>query len=225
MKANLTELVFIIDKSGSMSGLEKDTIGGFNSMLKKQKQEEGEAYLSTVLFDTRETVLYDRIDIGKVPEMTDRDYIPGGCTALLDALGGAIHHIATIHKYAREEDRPAKTMFIIITDGYENSSRRYGVEEVRAMIKKEQEKYGWEFLFLGANIDAVAEAAKYGIEAERAVNYCPDAQGTQLNYNSVSEAMSCVRQAKPLGASWKADIEKDYNKRSGKKRGFFSRNK
>ena len=162
MKANLTELVFIIDKSGSMSGLEKDTIGGFNSMLKKQKQEEGEAYLSTVLFDTRETVLYDRetvlydrIDIGKVPEMTDRDYIPGGCTALLDALGGAIHHIATIHRYAREEDRPAKTMFIIITDGYENSSRRYGVEEVRAMIKKEQEKYGWEFLFLGANIDAV----------------------------------------------------------------------
>ena len=206
MKANLTELVFIIDKSGSMSGLEKDTIGGFNSMLKKQKQEDGEAYLSTVLFDTRETVLYDRIDIGKVPEMTDRDYIPGGCTALLDALGGAIHHIATIHRYAREEDRPAKTMFIIITDGYENSSRRYGVEEVRAMIKKEQEKYGWEFLFLGANIDAVAEAAKYGIEAERAVNYCPDAQGTQLNYDSVSEAMR-LRKA---GAAARCFLEVGY---------------
>lgn len=221
MKSNLTELVFIIDKSGSMSGLESDTIGGFNSMLKKQKNEAGEAYLSTVLFDTRETVLHDRIDITKVPEMTSSDYVPGGCTALLDALGGAIHHIATIHRYAREEDRPAKTLFVIITDGYENSSRRYRIDEVREMIEKEQTKYGWEFLFLGANIDAVAEAARYGIASERAVNYCPDAEGTQLNYDSVSEAMSCVRNARPLGASWKAEIEKDYNKRSGNRQGFF----
>ena len=223
MKANLTELVFIIDKSGSMSGLESDTIGGFNSMLAKQKNETGEAFLSTVLFDTRETVLYDRARIDQVPCMTKEDYVPGGCTALLDALGGAIHHIATIHKYAREEDRPGKTMFVIITDGYENSSRRYSVEEVRSMIEKEQKEYGWEFLFLGANIDAVAEASRYGIQAERAVNYCPDARGTQLNYSSVSDAISSVRNSRPMGASWKSAIEKDYRKRGEKKRGRFGR--
>ena len=221
MKKGLTELVMILDRSGSMGGLESDTIGGFNSMIEHQKKEEGEAFVSVVLFDGISEVLYDRADIHRIEPMTDKQYFVRGCTALLDALGGAIHHIATIHKYAREQARPGKTMFVIITDGYENSSRRYSVEEVRSMIEKEQKEYGWEFLFLGANIDAVAEASRYGIQAERAVNYCPDARGTQLNYSSVSDAISSVRNSRPMGASWKSAIEKDYRKRGGKKRRPF----
>ena len=216
MKKNLTELVFIIDKSGSMSGLEGDTIGGFNSMLKKQRGEDGEAYLSTVLFDTKEQVLYDRVPIDKVPEMTAKDYVPGGCTALLDAMGGAIKHIHTIHKYAREEDRPEKTMFIIITDGCENSSRRYNLKKVRDMIEKRKAKDNWEFLFLGANIDAVKEAASFGINADRAVEYCSDSDGTTLNYRVLTEAVSSYRSKATLDSGWKAPIEADMKRRRRK---------
>lgn len=217
MKDNLTELVFIIDKSGSMSGLESDTIGGFNSMLKKQRGEAGKALLSTVLFDTTEQVLYDRIPIEKVPEMTAKDYVPGGCTALLDAVGGAVRHIRTIHKYARSEDIPTRTMFIIITDGYENSSRRYRLDEVRKMIDERKKKDNWEFLFLGANIDAVKEAAQFGIDSSRAVEYCSDSAGTSLNYDVLSEAVGRYRAHAPLDASWKAPIEADMAKRKRRK--------
>ncbi len=220
MKKNLTELVFIIDKSGSMSGLESDTIGGFNSMLKKQRGESGEAFLSTVLFDTTEQVLYDRVPIDKVPEMTDKDYVPGGCTALLDAMGGAIKHIHTVHRYAREEDRPEKTMFIIITDGYENSSRRYNLKKIRDMIAERKETDHWEFLFLGANIDAVKEAANFGIGADRAVEYCSDPTGTALNYEVLTDAVSSYRAKACLDAGWKAPIEADMKRRS-KKKGLF----
>ena len=171
MKKNLTELVFILDRSGSMSGLEADTIGGYNSLLEKQKREEGEAYVSTVLFDHETEVLHDRVKLQDLKPMTDREYYVRGCTALLDALGGAIHHIARIHKCAREEDRPEKTLFVVITDGMENSSRRYSLSKVKRMVEKEKEKYGWEFLFLGANMDAVEVAGRFGISADRAVRY------------------------------------------------------
>ena len=170
MKKGLTEIVFILDRSGSMSGLEADTIGGYNSMMEKQKKEEGEAYISTVLFDDRSEVVHDRIPIDKVPALTEKQYYVRGCTALLDALGDAIHHISTIHKYAREEDRPEKTLFIITTDGMENASRRYGYEEIRKLVNERKEKYGWEFLFLGANIDAVQVAGRFGIAPNRAAN-------------------------------------------------------
>ena len=167
----MTELVFILDRSGSMSGLEKDTIGGFNSMIEKQKREEGEALVSTVLFDSESVVIHDRLPLGRVPRMTEKEYFTRGCTALLDAVGGAIHHIGNIHKYARKEDVPEKTMFIITTDGYENASRRYDYEKVRKMIERQKSRHGWEFLFLGANIDAAAEAKRFGIGEDRAVNY------------------------------------------------------
>ena len=158
MRENLTELVFILDRSGSMSGLEADTIGGFNSMITKQQKEEGEAIVSTVLFDDRCDVIHDRVRIGDVKKLTEEDYYVRGCTALLDAVGGAIHHIGNVHKFAREEDRHAKTLFIITTDGLENASRRYTFNGVKKMIKRQQEKYNWEFLFLWANIDAVEVA-------------------------------------------------------------------
>ena len=169
MKKGLTEIVFILDRSGSMHGLEADTIGGFNSMMEKQKKnsgDDGEAYVSTVLFDDFSRVLHDRIPIENVPEMTDNDYYVGGCTALLDALGGAIHHIGNIHKYARKEDVPEKTLFVIITDGMENASRNYSYEMIQKMVKRQQKKYGWEFIFIGANIDAVMEAGRFGIRPE-----------------------------------------------------------
>ena len=180
MKKGLTEIVFILDRSGSMHGLEADTIGGFNSMMEKQKKnsgDDGEAYVSTVLFDDFSRVLHDRIPIENVSEMTDNDYYVGGCTALLDALGGAIHHIGNIHKYARKEDVPEKTLFVIITDGMENASRNYSYEMIQKMVKRQQKKYGWEFIFIGANIDAVMEAGRFGIRPERAVNYvCDEAE-------------------------------------------------
>jgi len=220
MKENLTELVFIIDRSGSMSGLEADTIGGFNSMLKKQKKEDGEAYVSTVLFDDRSEVLHDRLEISKVEEITDKEYYVRGCTALLDAVGGAIHHIGNVHKYAREEDRPAKTLFIITTDGMENSSREYSYDKVKKMIKRAQEKYNWEFLFLGANIDAIDVAGRMGISKERAANYECDPVGTQLNYTVLEKAVSKLRRCEVREAatvfedsSWKEEIEADYAKR------------
>ena len=216
MRTNLTELVFILDRSGSMAGLESDTIGGFNSMLEKQRREPGEALVSTVLFDNESQVLHDRVPLDKVAPLTDRDYTVRGCTALLDAIGGAIHHIGNIHKYARPEDVPEHTLFIITTDGMENASRQYTGDRVRAMIQRQKEKYGWEFLFLGANIDAVQTAGRFGIGADRAVNYHADSQGTQLNYQVLSAAIGAVRASQPLDAGWKQRIEQDYEERKKK---------
>lgn len=217
MRKNLTEIVFILDRSGSMSGLEADTIGGFNSMIAKQKKAEGEALISTVLFDNTSEVIHDRVRIKEVKPMTDEDYSVGGCTALLDAIGGAIHHIGNIHKYARPEDVPEHTLFIITTDGMENASHRYTSDKVKSMIERQKERYGWEFLFLGANIDAVETANQFGIGADRAVNYNSDHEGTQLNYEVLSEAICAVRSSAPLGADWKKRIDEDYQKR-GKNR-------
>ena len=215
----MTELVFILDRSGSMRGLEGDTIGGFNSMLAKQKQEPGECLVSTVLFDNETEVIHDRVPLEKVPELTDREYFVRGCTALLDAVGGAIHHIGNVHKYARLEDRPERTLFVITTDGMENASRRYDYDKVKAMIERQKEKYDWEFLFLGANIDAAKEAARFGISADRAVRYESDHKGTALNYEVISETVSCMRAcpSAPLAAGWKARIEADFKKRGRKK--------
>ena len=208
MKKGLTELVFIIDRSGSMSGLEADTIGGFNGLLEKQKREEGEAYVSVVLFDDRTEVLYDRIDIRKVEPMNDTQYYVRGCTALLDAVGGAIHHIGNVHKYAREEDVPEKTLFIITTDGLENASRVYSYDKVRSMIERRKEENHWEFLFLGANIDAVQVAGRFGIKANRAVRYEHDEIGTRLNYEVMSKAVSYARCA-PSAAHMESALDED----------------
>ena len=213
MRKNLTEIVFILDRSGSMSGLETDTIGGFNSMIEKQKKENGEALISTVLFDNVSEVIHDRVPVQKVEPMTDRDYSVRGCTALLDAIGGAIHHIGNVHKYARNEDVPEHTLFVITTDGMENASRRYDSEKVKKMIERQKEKYGWEFLFLGANINAAKEAARFGIGADRSVNYKCDEAGTALNYEVISEAVCSVRAARPLSADWKRRIDEDVQKR------------
>lgn len=213
MKKNLTELVFILDRSGSMSGLESDTIGGFNSMIEKQKREVGEAIVSTVLFDNESEVIYDRVEIGKVEPMTDKVYTVRGCTALIDAIGGAIHHIGNVHKYARDEDVPEHTMFIITTDGMENASRSYDIAKVKAMIERQKSKYGWEFIFLGANIDAVATARSFGIDRDRAVKYISDKRGTRLNYEVMSDAISTFRQNAPLSADWKARIDEDMEER------------
>ena len=186
MNNNLTEIVFILDRSGSMAGLEDDTIGGFNAMVEKQKKE--------------------------VEPMTDQQYRVGGCTALLDAIGGAVHHIANVHKYACEEDRPAKTIFVITTDGMENASRAYTYDEVQRMVKHEQEKYGWEFLFLGANMDAISAARSFGIRPDRAVRYSVCGEGTELNYRVVSETVSRVRQRKEITADWSAPIAENSRK-------------
>ena len=216
MKKNLTELVFILDRNGSMSGLEADTIGGFNAMIEKQKKEEGEALISTVLFDNDMQVIHDRVPLDRVPALTEKEYFVRGCTALLDAVGGAIHHIGNVHKYAREEDRPEKTLFVITTDGMENASCRYTYDKVRSMIEHEKEKYGWEFLFLGANIDAAAEAARFGIGADRAADYHCDSEGTALNYEVLGDAIRQVRSGARLSAAWKADIDADYHRRGRK---------
>ena len=213
---NITELVFILDRSGSMSGLESDTVGGFNSMIEKQKKEDGECYVSTVLFDNVSEVLHDRVRLSEIRPMTDREYTVRGCTALLDAIGGAIHHIGNIHKYARPEDVPEHTMFIITTDGLENASHRYDSEQVKRMIERQKEKYGWEFLFIGANIDAVKTARSYGIDEDRAVNYNADSKGTGILYESVACAVSNVRKCAPLDKSWRKDIDEDYRKRAKK---------
>ena len=213
MKKNLTEIVFILDRSGSMAGLEDDTIGGFNAMIAKQKEEPGEAIVSTVLFDNESVVVHDRVDIQKIEPMTRKDYYVRGCTALLDAVGGAIHHIGNVHKYAREEDRPEKTLFVITTDGMENASHRYSYDRVRRMIEHEKEKYGWEFLFLGANIDAAREAARFGIDADRAANYHADHRGTAIIYEAMSQAVCNVRASRPMNGDWKRNIDEDYNKR------------
>ena len=199
---NITELVFILDRSGSMAGLEDDTIGGFNALIEKQRALPGQAYVSTVLFDNDAKVVHDRVKLADVKPMTRRDYQVGGCTALMDALGGAIHHIVNVHRYARPEDVPEHTLFVITTDGMENASRRYSSDKVKAMIEHEKAKYGWEFLFLAANIDAVETAARFGIGAERAVNYQADSQGT----------VCCIRANAPLSKSWADRIRRD-NKR------------
>ena len=209
----MTELVFILDRSGSMAGLEKDTIGGFNAMLEKQRREPGQALVSTVLFDHETQVIHDRVPLERVQPLTERDYFVRGSTALLDAVGGAVHHIGNVHKYARSEDVPEKTLFVITTDGMENASRRYGYDQVRRMIRRQQERYGWEFLFLGANIDAAKEAARFGIDADRAVNYKCDEEGTALNYEVISAAVCSVRAAQPLSADWKRCIDEDVQKR------------
>ena len=217
MKKNLTELVMILDRSGSMSGLENDTIGGYNGMLKKQRETKGEVLVSTVLFDHNIEVLHDRVPLDKVPAITEKDYYVRGSTALLDAVGRAIHHIGTIHKYAREEDRPEKTIFVITTDGMENASQEYSYDRVKEMVERQKEKYGWEFLFLGANIDAIETAGRFGISADRAANYNSDHEGTALHYEVLADAVSDMRCCDaPIDARWKKRIEEDYKKR-GKK--------
>ncbi len=225
MRETLTEIIFILDRSGSMSGLESDTIGGFNSMIAKQQKEEGEAIVSTVLFDDETDVIHDRVAIGDVKKLTEEDYYVRGCTALLDAVGGAIHHIGNVHKYAREEDRPAKTLFVITTDGLENASRHYSFRDVKRLIRRQQEKYNWEFIFVGANIDAIEVADNLGISRDRAANYNCDEVGTALNYQVLEAAVTRVRKCKAAdmamtfaGGAWKADIDRDYEKR-GKKNG------
>ena len=220
MKKNLTELVMILDRSGSMGGLESDTIGGYNSMLRKQKDAEGEVLVSTVLFDDTSEVLYDRVSLEKLPRMTEKEYYVRGSTALLDAVGGAIHHIGNVHKYARDEDRPEKTIFVITTDGMENASRKYSYDRVKMMVERQKEKYGWEFIFLGANIDAIETAGRFGISADRAANYNSDHEGTLLNYEVLAETVCEMRAcAAPIGDNWKRRIEDDYDRRGRKKGG------
>ena len=212
-KNNLTELVFIIDRSGSMSGLEADTIGGFNSMIEKQRKEEGECYVSTVLFDHERNVLHDRVKLSEIKPMTDKDYTVRGTTALIDAIGCAIHHIGNVHKYARPEDVPANTMFVIITDGMENASRKYSSDDVKKKIERQKEKYGWEFIFIGANIDAVETAARYGINAERAVNYNADIMGTKMVYEAVDTLVSGFREGNRSAENWRKEIDEDFESR------------
>ena len=218
MRKGLTEIVFILDRSGSMRGLEADTIGGFNSMIERQQKEEGEAFLSTILFDDETEVLYDRVPLDKVEPMNDRQYYVRGCTALLDAVGGAIHHIGNVHKYARPDDVPEKTLFIITTDGMENASRRYDYRRVKEMVERQQKKYNWEFIFLGANIDAISVAGKFGVSASRAVRFENDGMGAELNYKVMSDMVSCARSAKTAkkmsevfeSGAMLADIRADY---------------
>ncbi len=214
-KANndITELVFILDRSGSMAGLETDTVGGFNGMIAKQKQQEGEAFVTTVLFDNEIETLHDRIPLTEVPEMTEKEYFVRGCTALIDAIGTSIRHVETIHKYARKEDVPAHTLFVITTDGLENASRRFSSAEVKKMIERKKEKDGWEFLFIGANIDAVETARCYGISEDRAVNYHADKKGTAVVFETVSAAVGSVRSSAPLAPCWSKEINDDYNSR------------
>ena len=217
MKNSITELVFILDRSGSMSGLEADTIGGFNAMIEKQKAQEGQCFVSTVLFSNDTQVLHDRIPLEQVQPLTTDDYRVYGCTALMDAIGGAIHHVGNIHKYARPEDVPEHTIFVITTDGMENASHIYGSDRVKATIERQKNQYGWEFLFLAANIDAVRTAARFGIGADRAVNYHADSRGTQVVYETVSDAVAGVRRCAPMAADWSRRIDDDFRDRKSKR--------
>ena len=216
MKKGLTELVFILDRSGSMSGLESDTIGGFNSTIEKQRKEDGEALASTILFSNDSEVIHDRSDLKEIPKMTEKDYFVGGCTALIDAIGDAVHHIRNVHKYIREEDRPEHTLFMITTDGYENASRKYSSDEVKKMISRQKEEAGWEFIFMGANIDAVETAKRYGIDEDHAVNYIADRQGVQYGQELLCEAVSSVRGGRRIDRKWKEKAEADYKQRKQK---------
>ena len=213
MKKNLTEIVFLLDRSGSMAGLESDTIGGYNAFLEKQKKAEGEAIITTVLFDTTRRVLYDRADLNRIGPMREDDYCVGGCTALMDALGDTIDHMTTVHKYAREEDVPERTIFVITTDGMENASRRFTLNDIRLKID-DCKRNGWEFLFLGANIDAVETARTYGIPESHSVRFHSDPCGTRLNYEVLSDAVMCMRKGHALRNNWKSRIEKDYASRA-----------
>ena len=213
MKRNLTELVFILDRSGSMASLVDDTIGGFNAMIEKQKKQDGEVIVNTVLFDNAQEVIHDRMDIRNIEPLTRNEYYVRGSTALLDAIGGAVYHIGNVHKYAREEDRPEKTMFVITTDGMENASVKYTYDRVKEMIRRQEEKYGWEFIFLGANIDAVETARHFGIEKDRAVNYNCDSEGTVLNYQVVSDTVAKMRMSQPISADWSQRIDEDFRRR------------
>ena len=213
MNTNRTELVFILDRSGSMSGLESDTIGGYNAMLEKQKKEAGEATVTTVLFDDKYELLHDRIDLKGIAPITDREYYVRGCTALLDAIGKTIQKIANVQKHTSPENRADKVLFVITTDGMENASREYTYDKIHALVERQKQEYGWEFLFLGANIDAISTARRFGIGADRAVNYHADSQGTRLNYDAVGKAVSAVRAGRPLSAEWRKDIDADYRGR------------
>lgn len=217
MKKNLTELVFILDRSGSMEGLEKDTVGGYNSMLEQQRKVEGECIITTVLFDNRYELLHDRIDIKATKPITDKEYFVGGSTALLDAIGITVKKIDTAQKNTAEDYRAEKVMFVIITDGEENSSRHYSAPQVRKMIERQKELFGWEFIFLGANIDAVATAGRFGIDEDRAVDYLPDSEGTQLNYCTMSRAVTAFRACGSLPDDCLEEIRTDMKKR-GKRR-------
>ena len=216
MKNGITELVFIIDRSGSMGGLEKDTIGGFNAMIEQQKKIDGRTYVSTVLFANTSTVIHDRKDLSEIAPLTEKDYTVGGCTALLDAIGGAIHHIGNVHKYARPEDVPERTMFVITTDGMENASYLYGSDRVKSMIRRQEERYGWEFLFVAANIDAVETAEQIGIRRERAANYDHDARGTEALYCTVSETISEYRRCATVQNNWAERLSRKDGKRREK---------
>lgn len=217
IRNNTTELVFILDRSGSMAGLEADTIGGFNSMIEKQKKQDGKCYVSTILFDHETQVVHDRVELSSVRPMTENDYFVRGSTALIDAIGSSIHHIANIHKYARPKDVPQNTMFVITTDGMENASRKYSSSEVKKMIEKEKEKYGWEFIFIGANIDAVETAKHFGINSDRAVNYHADSKGTDVLYSTVSAAVSNMRACAPMQADWSKNLNEDFKSRKSKR--------
>lgn len=213
MKKGLTELVFILDRSGSMCGLESDTIGGFNSMLEKQKNEPGDAIITTVLFDDRYELLHDRINIRGVSPITDKEYFVRGTTALLDAVGRTINKIANAQKHTASNERAENVMFVIITDGMENSSREFSFKKVREMIERQKNKYGWEFIFLGANIDAIAAAEQFGIHRDRAANYHADSEGVLLNYRVINDTVSNLRAGHKVSESWKERIEEDYRKR------------
>ncbi len=213
MKTNLTELVFILDRSGSMAGLESDTIGGFNAMLKKQCDEPGEAVVTTVLFDDRYELLHDRIDIRGIRPITEKEYFVRGSTALLDAIGNTISKIVNVQKQTAQEHRADRVMFVITTDGMENASREYNYEKIKGMVSRQKDKYGWEFIFLGANIDAISAAASFGISEDRAANFISDSKGTELNYKVVSEAVSAFRACRPISDDWKEEIDKDFMKR------------
>ncbi len=213
MKKGLTQLVFILDRSGSMAGLESDTIGGYNSLLEKQKKEEGEAIVTTVLFDDQYELLHDRINMNGVAPISEKEYYVRGSTALLDAIGNTIRKIGSVQKHTTEEERAEKVLFVITTDGMENASRHYGYNEVKGMIEHQKERYGWEFLFLGANIDAVETAEKFGIRADRAVSYHADKRGTRLNYDVMCETITHMRTNRDIPADWKNRIDEDYNSR------------
>jgi uncharacterized protein YegL len=217
MKKGLTELVFILDRSGSMSGLESDTIGGYNAMLEKQKKESGEVIMTTVLFDDRYELLHDRINLRGIVPITDKEYYVRGTTALLDAVGRTINKIGNAQKHTAEEERAEQVMFVITTDGMENASREFSYRKVRRMIEHQKSKYGWEFIFLGANIDAIATAERFGIDEDRATNYNADSEGTLLNYEVISETVSCLRASRPISENWKDRIDDDFKKRNGRR--------
>lgn len=218
MKQNLMELVFILDRSGSMSGLEDDTIGGFNSMLEKQKNEVGEAFVTTVLFDNKYELMHDKMNIKDIKPITRKEYYVGGSTALLDALGATIINIGNTLSETKEENRPEKVMFVIITDGMENSSHEFNHIKIKSMIEHQKSKYSWDFIFLGANMDAVETASNFGINEDRAVNFISDSEGTELNYKVLSEAVSSFRKGKNIDPNWKMEIQEDFDKRGNSKR-------